>query len=239
VFLPFKKLGLIIIDEEHDLGYKQIEPAPRYHARDVATYLARIHNAKTLFGSATPAVETYANCYSGKYKLVEDAAPNGYLVAKPVEFEVKATGEVQKVEMFDDYTKVQIAKLEEGNENLVIGAKMHLEDAEGNIVAEWVTTNSPYVISHLLTGKYKLVEDAAPEGYLIAEPIEIEIAENGEVQTFKMYDSVKEDTSADDNTDPDNPQTGDSSNLGLYFGLMFSSLAGIIALTISKKRRNF
>ncbi len=71
VFLPFKKLGLIIIDEEHDLGYKQIEPAPRYHARDVATYLARIHNAKTLFGSATPAVETYANCYSGKYKLVE------------------------------------------------------------------------------------------------------------------------------------------------------------------------
>ena len=71
VFLPFKKLGLIIIDEEHDLGYKQIEPAPRYHARDVATYLARLHKAKTLLGTATPAVETYANCYSGKYKLVE------------------------------------------------------------------------------------------------------------------------------------------------------------------------
>ena len=71
VFLPFQKLGLIIIDEEHDLGYKQIEPAPRYHARDVATYLARLHKAKTVFGTATPAVETYANCYSGKYKLVE------------------------------------------------------------------------------------------------------------------------------------------------------------------------
>ena len=71
VFLPFKNLGLIIIDEEHDLGYKQIEPAPRYHARDVATYLARIHGAKTLLGSATPSIETYANCYNGKYKLVE------------------------------------------------------------------------------------------------------------------------------------------------------------------------
>lgn len=71
VFLPFKNLGLIIIDEEHDLGYKQIEPSPRYHARDVATYLARIHGAKTLLGSATPAIETYANCYNGKYKLVE------------------------------------------------------------------------------------------------------------------------------------------------------------------------
>ena len=71
VFLPFTNLGLIIIDEEHDMGYKQIEPAPRYHARDVATLLARIHGAKTLLGTATPSVETYANCYNGKYKLVE------------------------------------------------------------------------------------------------------------------------------------------------------------------------
>ncbi len=71
VFLPFHNLGLIIIDEEHDMGYKQIEPAPRYHARDVATLLARIHGAKTLLGTATPSIETYANCYNGKYKLVE------------------------------------------------------------------------------------------------------------------------------------------------------------------------
>lgn len=71
VFLPFHNLGLIIIDEEHDMNYKQIEPAPRYHARDVATLLARIHGAKTLLGTATPSIETYANCYNGKYKLVE------------------------------------------------------------------------------------------------------------------------------------------------------------------------
>ena len=71
VFLPFRKLALIIIHDEHDMGYKQIEPAPRYHARDVATLLARIHGAKTLLGTATPSIETYANCYNGKYKLVE------------------------------------------------------------------------------------------------------------------------------------------------------------------------
>ena len=71
IFLPYHNLGLIIIDEEHDMGYKQTEPAPRYHARDVATLLARIHGAKTLLGTATPSIETYANCYSGKYKLVE------------------------------------------------------------------------------------------------------------------------------------------------------------------------
>lgn len=71
IFLPFKNLGLIIIDEEHDLSYKQIEPTPRYHARDVAMFLARIHGAKTLLGTATPSIETYSNCYNGKYKLVE------------------------------------------------------------------------------------------------------------------------------------------------------------------------
>ena len=98
VFLPFKNLGLIIIDEEHDLGYKQIEPAPRYHARDVATYLARIHGAKTLLGSATPAIETYANCYNGKYKLVELNERYGQ-VALP---------QVQLIDIKECYRKKQI-----------------------------------------------------------------------------------------------------------------------------------
>ncbi|MFT5749915.1 MAG: primosomal protein N' (replication factor Y) [Ancylomarina sp.] len=71
VFLPFKNLGLIIIDEEHENTYKQFDPAPRYHARDAALFLANLHKAKTLLGTATPAVETYANCKQGKYALVE------------------------------------------------------------------------------------------------------------------------------------------------------------------------
>jgi primosomal protein N' (replication factor Y) len=71
LFLPFHKLGLIIVDEEHDTSYKQYDPAPRYHARDAAIMLARFHGAKTLLGSATPALETYFNAASGKYGLVE------------------------------------------------------------------------------------------------------------------------------------------------------------------------
>ncbi len=71
VFLPFSKLGLIIVDEEHENTYKQFDPAPRYHARDTAIMLAKIHGAKTLLGTATPSVETYYNCKTGKYKLVE------------------------------------------------------------------------------------------------------------------------------------------------------------------------
>jgi len=71
VFLPFDHLGLIIVDEEHEHSYKQYEPAPRYHARDAAIYLAGLHGAKTLLGSATPAVETFAKALEGKFGLVE------------------------------------------------------------------------------------------------------------------------------------------------------------------------
>lgn len=71
VFLPFRQLGLVIVDEEHEPGYKQMDPAPRYHARNAAIMLASMHGAKTLLGSATPAIESYFNTQNGKYGLVE------------------------------------------------------------------------------------------------------------------------------------------------------------------------
>ena len=71
VFLPFRDLGLVIVDEEHETSYKQQEPAPRYHARNAAIVLASMHGAKTLLGTATPSVESYYNARSGKYGLVE------------------------------------------------------------------------------------------------------------------------------------------------------------------------
>ena len=71
IFLPFDNLGLIIVDEEHENSYKQFDPAPRYHARDVAMVLAQKHKAKVLLGSATPAVDSYYNAQNGKYGFVE------------------------------------------------------------------------------------------------------------------------------------------------------------------------
>lgn len=71
LFLPYYRLGLVIVDEEHDQSYKQQDPAPRYNARDAATVLARMHGAKTLLGSATPAIDTYYKALNGKYGLVE------------------------------------------------------------------------------------------------------------------------------------------------------------------------
>lgn len=71
LFLPFKDLGLVVVDEEHENTYKQQDPAPRYHARNAAIMLAGMHGAKTLLGSATPSIDTYFNATNGKYGLVE------------------------------------------------------------------------------------------------------------------------------------------------------------------------
>ena len=71
VFLPFQRLGLVIVDEEHETSYKQQDPAPRYHARSAAIVLAQMFGAKTLLGTATPSLETYHNTKTGKYALVE------------------------------------------------------------------------------------------------------------------------------------------------------------------------
>lgn len=70
VLLPFRNLGLVIIDEEHETSFKQAEPAPRYHARNVALVMARTTGAKTLLGTATPSLESYSNAVSGKYGYV-------------------------------------------------------------------------------------------------------------------------------------------------------------------------
>ena len=71
VFLPFKDLKLVVVDEEHETTYKQFEPSPRYHGRDAAIYLAHLYGAKVLLGSATPSIESYYNAKAGKYGLVE------------------------------------------------------------------------------------------------------------------------------------------------------------------------
>ncbi len=70
LFLPFSNLGLIIVDEEHENSFKQFDPAPRYHARDMAVVMGKLNNANVLLGSATPSFESFHNAVTGKYALV-------------------------------------------------------------------------------------------------------------------------------------------------------------------------
>ncbi|MFV8376069.1 replication restart helicase PriA [Flavobacterium sp. LB1P71] len=85
LFLPFHNLGFIIVDEEHEQTFKQVDPAPRYHARDAAVVLAHSHKAKILLGSATPSIETYFNAKSEKYGLVEISKRFGNVMMPNIE----------------------------------------------------------------------------------------------------------------------------------------------------------
>ncbi len=85
VYLPFQSLELIIVDEEHETSYKQFDPAPRYHARDVAIVLAKLHQAKVILGSATPSIESYHNAQTEKYGLVQLDRRHGNVMLPEIE----------------------------------------------------------------------------------------------------------------------------------------------------------
>ncbi|MGD1947651.1 MAG: primosomal protein N' [Croceivirga sp.] len=85
LFLPFSNLGLVIVDEEHEQSFKQFDPAPRYHARDAAVFLANLHKANCLLGSATPSIESYLNTQKGKYGLAEISRRYGEVLMPEME----------------------------------------------------------------------------------------------------------------------------------------------------------
>jgi len=112
VFLPFHNLGLIIVDEEHETSYKQYDPAPRYHARDTAIYLAHQHQAKVLLGSATPSVESYYNAKAGKYGLIELLERYGEAKLPSIEI-VDLAEAARKEEMFSYFSAKLLTAIKE------------------------------------------------------------------------------------------------------------------------------
>lgn len=110
VFLPFKDLQLIIVDEEHESSYKQHDPAPRYQARDCAVYLAHLSKAKILLGSATPSIESYYNAKIGKYGLVVLSERFGG-VSLPAHVVVNIAEETKKKKMVSYFSSVLIDQI--------------------------------------------------------------------------------------------------------------------------------
>jgi primosomal protein N' (replication factor Y) (superfamily II helicase) len=112
MFLPFKNLGLIIVDEEHDPSYKQTDPAPRYNARDTAVFLAHLYGCRTLLGTATPSIETYYNVQQKKYGLVEMKNRFGGLML-PEMFLVDLTEETKQKRMKSHFSEQLLTALRE------------------------------------------------------------------------------------------------------------------------------
>ncbi len=116
LFLPFSKLGLIIIDEEHDPSFKQYDPSPRYNARDAALYLAHLHKAKAILGSATPSIESYFNCQEGKYALVEMKERYGNMEMPEIKV-VDIRDEMRWKKMKSHFSSVLMKQLEDAMES--------------------------------------------------------------------------------------------------------------------------
>ncbi len=123
------------------------------------------------------------------YQMTEIMPADGYVSASAIEFTVENTNEVQKVEMQDDVTKVEISKTDIAGEELP-GAKLTIYDKDGNAVESWTSGNEPHYIEMLPIGEYTLHEEAAPEGYLLAEDIPFEVRDTGEIQKVVMKDGV-------------------------------------------------
>ena len=116
IFLPFRQLGLVIVDEEHESSYKQYDPAPRYHARNAAIVLASMHGAKTLLGTATPAVETYHNALTGKFGLVE-LNERHQKMAMPEILVVDSKEAYRKKQMESHFTPLLLEKISKALQN--------------------------------------------------------------------------------------------------------------------------
>ena len=111
LFLPFDNLGLVIVDEEHETSYKQMDPAPRYHARDAALVLARLHHAKVLLGSATPSIETYYNTFLKTFNHVILNERYGEATMPEIEFADIGRERKQK-KMKGDFSSKLIGEIE-------------------------------------------------------------------------------------------------------------------------------
>ena len=124
-----------------------------------------------------------------KYKMTETKPADGYVTAESIEFTVENTKEVQKHQMLDDVTKVEISKKDITDSSEVPGAKLIILDKDGKKVESWTSTDKPHMVEKLPVGEYTLREEQAPDGYLIAEDAKFTVKDTGKVQKVKMKDA--------------------------------------------------
>lgn len=173
-----------------------------------------------------------------KYTMTETQPAEGYVTAEIIEFTVENTGEVQKVEMKDDVTKVEISKTDIAGKELP-GAKLTILDIDGKTVESWTSGNKPHYIEMLPIGEYTLHEESAPDGYLVAEDVEFEVKDTGEIQKAAMKDEAKPDepeqpkeTPKPETPSAGTPKTGDDRPFWLWIALAGIAVCGIASSVI-------
>ena len=190
-----------------------------------------------------------------KYTLTETLPADGYVTAESITFTVEDTSEVQKVEMKDDVTKVQISKTDISGKELP-GAKLTILDKDGKTVESWTSEEKPHYIEMLPIGEYTLREETAPDGYLVAEDVKFTVKDTGEIQKVVMKDEVKptetptetpgetpETTSTPETKDTEttktstSPKTGDNTPILFWILLAGVGMAGVGGTVILRKKK--
>lgn len=175
---------------------------------------------------------------AGKYILHEKKAPDGYVTAKDIEFEVFAVSEVQKIEMVDEITKTEFTKTDAKTGKLLKGATMQILDEKGKVVKEWISEEVPTKFEKLPVGKYTLHEAKAPLRYDLAPDISFEVKDTADVQSYTMADNVKIGKIIIDDKFKLRVNTGDHSNLYM-FTMSFLFAAGLsVCMIMGKRKRN-
>ena len=193
-----------------------------------------------------------------KYTMTETLPADGYVTAESITFTVEDTSEVQKVEMKDDVTKVQISKIDISGKELP-GAKLTILDKNGKTVESWTSEGKPHYIEMLPIGEYTLREETAPDGYLVAEDVKFTVKDTGEIQKVVMKDEVKptetptetpeetpetpETTSTPETKDTEttktstSPKTGDNTPILFWILLAGVGMAGVGGTVILRKKK--
>ena len=190
-----------------------------------------------------------------KYTMTETLPADGYVTAESITFTVEDTGEVQKVEMKDDVTKVQISKTDISGKELP-RAKLTILDKDGKTVESWTSEEKPHYIEMLPIGEYTLREETAPDGYLVAEDVKFTVKDTGEIQKVVMKDEVKptetptetpaetpETTSTPETKDTEttktstSPKTGDNTPILFWILLAGVGMAGVGGTVILRKKK--
>ncbi len=125
-----------------------------------------------------------------KYTMTETKPADGYVTAESITFTVENTAEVQKHEMKDDVTKVEISKTDITGETEIPGAKLTILDKDDQVVESWTSTEEAHYIEKLPIGKYTLREEQAPKGYLLTFDVTFEVKDTGEIQKVAMKDDT-------------------------------------------------